>query len=190
MQRCTFSNFQILHRYLIQVHAVTRRGLFIKSYEVCEASVELFICFSIWANVRKYEEHGTSLNRNKGNSGRRCTGRSEQNIAAVRQQLQQHPRGTSSTRKGLGLPSATFNRITRLDLHMHPYRVHIRHQLTERDFPRRFEFSRWLIARMNRDAHFLRNLVIGDETGFGMDGKVNSHNVTEYAPACRTPTTG
>ena len=187
MQRCTFSNFQILHRYLIQVHVVTRRGLFIKSYEVCEASVELFICFSIWANVRKYEEHGTSLNRNKGNSGRRCTGRSEQNIAAVRQQLQQHPRGTSSRRNGLGLPSATFNRITRLDLHMHPYRVHIRHQLTERNFPRRLEFSRWLIARTNRDAHFLRNLVIGDETGFGMDGKVNSHNVTEYAPAGHPP---
>ena len=35
---------------------------------------------TIWANVQKYGEYGTSQNRNKGNSGRRRTGRSEANI--------------------------------------------------------------------------------------------------------------
>ena len=36
---------------------------------------------------------------------------------------------------------------------------------------------------MNRDAHFLRNLVIGDEAGFGMDdGKVNSLKVPAGHP--------
>ena len=39
---------------------------------------------TIWANVRKSSKHGTILNRNKGNSGRRRTGRSEANIEAVR----------------------------------------------------------------------------------------------------------
>ena len=35
---------------------------------------------TILKNVRKYEEHGTSLNRNTGHSGRPRTGRSQENI--------------------------------------------------------------------------------------------------------------
>ena len=46
---------------------------------------------TIWANVKKYQDHGTSLNRNKGPSGRRRTVRTEESIEAVRQQLLQHP---------------------------------------------------------------------------------------------------
>ena len=80
---------------------------------------------TIWANVRKYEQHGTSQNRNHGNSGRRRTGRSEANVEAVRQRLLEYPTGTSARRNGVGLPSATFNRITRLDLRQHPYRMHV-----------------------------------------------------------------
>ena len=71
---------------------------------------------TIWANVQKYGEYGTSQNRNKGNSGRRRTGRSEANIDAVRQQLLEHPTTTSTRRNGLGIPHATFNRITRLTI--------------------------------------------------------------------------
>ena len=84
---------------------------------------------TVWANVRKFEAHGTCLNRNKGNSGRRRTGRSERNIEAVRQRLAEDPRGTRECyrRNGISLPSATFNCITRLDLTMHPFRMHIRH---------------------------------------------------------------
>lgn len=142
---------------------------------------------SIWANVRKYEAHGTSQNRNKGNSGRIRTGRSEANIAAVRERLDEHPRSTSARRNGVGLPSATFNRITRLDLNEYPYRMHIRHQLLPRDFNRRMEFARWLIGRCERNEHFLRTLVIGDEAGFAMNGQVNTHNVREYAPTGQPP---
>jgi hypothetical protein len=69
----------------------------------------------VWRNLRKYRQHGTSLNRDKGNSGRIKTGRSEENIEAVAQQLENNPH-VSSRRNGLGLPSASFNRITRLDL--------------------------------------------------------------------------
>ena len=42
---------------------------------------------TILRNVLKYEIHHTSLNRNKGNSGRRRTARSQENVAAVRQML-------------------------------------------------------------------------------------------------------
>ena len=74
---------------------------------------------TIWYNVRKFEQNGTSLNRNKENSGRRRSGRSAENIALVRNWLAEHPTGTSARRNGVGIPSATFNRITRLDLRQH-----------------------------------------------------------------------
>lgn len=142
---------------------------------------------TIWANVRKFSRHGTTLNRNKGNSGRPRTGRSEANIEAVRQRLEDHPAETSARRNGLGLPHATFNRITRLDLKMHPYRMHVRHQLLPQDYARRLQFAQWLINRFNQNEEFLRNFIIGDEAGFAMNGRVNSHNVREYAPAGEPP---
>ena len=63
---------------------------------------------TIWANVRKSSQDGRILNRNKGNSGRRCTGRSEANIEAVRQRLEEHPTETSAKQNGLGLPVPHF----------------------------------------------------------------------------------
>ena len=39
---------------------------------------------TIWATVRKLSQRRTISNRNKGNSGRRRTGRSEANIEAVK----------------------------------------------------------------------------------------------------------
>jgi len=142
---------------------------------------------TIWANVKKYETHGTSLNRNKGHSGRHRTARSAANIEAVRQQLEEHPRETSARRNGVGLSRASFNRITRLDLHFHPYRIHVRHELLPPDFPRRQRFTEWLLGRCRRDPRFLRNLLIGDEAGFAMNGKVNTRNVLQYAPAGQPP---
>ena len=59
--------------------------------------------------------------------------------------------------------------------------MRVRHQLKPTDFDRRIRFSEWLIEKC-RDQRFLANLIIGDEAGFAMNGKVNSQNVCEYAP--------
>ena len=87
---------------------------------------------TILRNVRKYSSQGTSLNLNKGNSGRRKTARTQQNIAAVF-----HLLALTS--------SAGFNRITRLDLRWHPYHMHVRHELLAMDLPRRLRFAEWFI---------------------------------------------
>ena len=50
---------------------------------------------TILKNVRKYQNTGTSLYRNKSNSGRRRTTRNEASIAAVRELLEETPRGVS-----------------------------------------------------------------------------------------------
>lgn len=141
---------------------------------------------TIWKNVRKYEEHGTSLNRNKGHSGHRRTGRSEEHINVVREAIEGNP--TLSTRRNdTGLPRATFNRITRLDLHLHPYHIHVQHQLLPADLARRLAFSQWFVDKCHRDPQFLQFLSIGDEAAFSMNGKVNFHNEHMYAELHHPP---
>ena len=142
---------------------------------------------TIWLNVRKYEAEGTSHNLNKGRSGRRKSARTEENIEAVRQQLEHHPHQTSARRNGVGLTQASFNRITRLDLNLHPYRLHVRHELMPADLNRRRDFSQWILQRCNRDQRFIRNLVIGDEAAFALNEGANRKNNVHYAPSRHPP---
>ena len=140
---------------------------------------------TILKNVRKYQNTGTSLNRNKGNSGRRRSARSEENIAAVRELLEQDPH-VSSRRNPIAVSQPTFNRITRLDLRWHPYRMHVRQELLQNDWPRRLRFSEWFNQRCQNE-NFLDRFFIGDEAAFEMNGQVNTHNVREYAPRGNPP---
>ena len=64
----------------------------------------------------------TSLN--KGNSGRTRSIRTGAHIEAVRDELQQNPHG-SACRNPVPVPSTSFNRITRLEIERHPYRMHV-----------------------------------------------------------------
>lgn len=143
---------------------------------------------AVYNNVRKYKNSGTSENQNKGNSGRRRSSRSPQNIQAVQNLLQQpqqnRPQQISSRRNGLGLTQSTFSRITRLDLRLHPFKMIRHHELFQGDPARRVAFCNWLLARPQR---FLDNFGIGDEASFAMNGTVNSQNVREYAPRGQKP---
>ena len=67
---------------------------------------------AIQQNIKKYHSHGTSLDRNKGNSGRRRTARSEENIEQVRNMLENNPRNISARRNSMYLSAETFIRIT------------------------------------------------------------------------------
>lgn len=141
---------------------------------------------TVWRTVKKYLDHGTSLNRNPCNSGRKRTGRSDENIDAVHDELIRNPEGVTCRVNNLNLPSATFNRIVRIDLKWHPYKIQRRHQLKVADYQRRVRFSQWFLEK-NRSPQFLANLVIGDEAGFWMNGRVSSQNVRRYAPKGNNP---
>ena len=117
----------------------------------------------------------------KGNSGRRRVARSEENVAAVRNLLEENPENVSARRNRLGILHSSFNRITKFELRWHSYRMHIRHSLLQTDFSRRMRFSEWWIRQCQR-VHFTANVVIGDEAGFMMNGEVNTHNIRRYAP--------
>ena len=59
-----------------------------------------------------------------------------------------------------------------------------RHQLFPGDYQRRVAFCEWLIAR---NARFLEDVIVGDESGFALNGSVNTHNLREYHPSGQQP---
>jgi hypothetical protein len=74
---------------------------------------------TIWRNVSKYKTEGTSLNLNKGRSGRRRTGRSDENVRRVQEILTENPQ-ISARKNGLNISKSTFNRIIKFDLKWYP----------------------------------------------------------------------
>jgi hypothetical protein len=90
----------------------------------------------------------------------------------------------SSRRNNLALSQSAFSRIIRLDLHYHPYRIHVRHALEAGDPQRRLAFCQWLTAQNQR---FLTNVIISDEAAFYLNGRVNTWNVRQYAARNNAP---
>ena len=84
----------------------------------------------------------------------------------------------SARRNPVQVSSTAFNRITRLDLGWHPYRMHVRHELLPNDYLRRLRFGSVVQPEMRRRPSF-----------FGSCGnwRVNSHNVRRYAPKGHPP---
>ena len=134
-------------------------------------------------NVLKYQQHGTSHNLSQGRSGRNKAARTEQNIGMVRNLLQDNP--TVSTRRNeLPLTKSSLNRIILRDLKWYPYKMQVRHQLLDTDFPRRVRYAEWL---NQKNVRFMGNVVICDEAAFFMNDKINSHNVRCYDPKGHPP---
>ena len=101
---------------------------------------------TIWYNVKKYLHHGTSQNHQEKHSGRRRTGRSQENVDVVQAALENNPTGLTCQVNTVDLPSATFNRII-LDLKWHPYKMKLRHQLKPGDFERSRRFCQWFAEK-------------------------------------------
>lgn len=122
--------------------------------------------------VQKFKEHGTTLNRNKGNSGRKRTAITPENIEIVQNVIAENPRSTIR-RNESGLSAATFHRILRKELRLKAYKIQTKHQLLPTDYPRRMTFCNWLLQRHER---FCEKLIMTDEAAFAMDGTVNTQN--------------
>ena len=136
---------------------------------------------AIKKNYEKYRQHGTSLNKNKGNSGRPRTALSQQNIQMVRQSLFQSEH-LSSRQNALQLSRMSFWRITSEEIHFNPYRLIRRQKLNQGDPPKRLAFCNWLVNITQNDPAFLDHLITSDEAVFSLNSEVNTHHVICYAP--------
>lgn len=127
--------------------------------------------------VKKFETHGTILNRHIGNSGRKKTARSEENIATVRESVLRSPKKSLRRRsQELNLSVTAVYRILRSDLKCYPYCIQIKQTLTESDKLLRVQMCEWLIGKMEDDNEWIDNVWFSDEAHFQLNGVVNSHN--------------
>ena len=84
--------------------------------------------------VKKYKDHGTTLNPNKEFSGRRRTARTLENVQEVRTELENNPRNVSLRRNNLEILKSSLQRIIKLDIRWHPLKIFILHRLQPGDF--------------------------------------------------------
>ena len=131
----------------------------------------------------KFNNEGTTMNLNKNRSGRKNTARTPENINLVLEHLLEDPK-KSARRNGLDLSNYTFQRLVKCELEWYPYKMRVRHELLQADYPRRLHFANWFMQRHER---FIEDIVIGDEAAFHMNGRVNNHNVRQYAPRYHPP---
>lgn len=132
---------------------------------------------TILRTVQKFNAHGTILNRNKGQSGRLKSQRTPEKVAQVQGIIQETPH-SSMRRNESNIPRSSFHRILQKDLHYHPYKMQVKHQLLDGDYPRRRDFCRWLTGKGPR---FLNNVIMTDEAAFSMNGTVNTQNTRHWS---------
>ena len=135
---------------------------------------------TIIRNFKKYQEHGTSANRNKGKSGHQRTARSAESIRRVHRSLQRNG-VTSARRNGLGLSRSSFNRIVRCDLRFHPYVLFTNQALRPQDPELRLGFCQWFVQNCEGNDNFLPNLITSDEAIFSLNSEVNTKNSVKYS---------
>ena len=82
---------------------------------------------------KKYDRDGTSLNMNKGRSGRRISKRTQENIQVLRQALESNQGRTNARRHRLGISTSSCCRIIQKDLRWYPYKMIRRYNLKNND---------------------------------------------------------
>ena len=93
--------------------------------------------------VRKFNEHWSILNRNKGNSERKITQITENNIAIVQRAIAEIP-AFSVRHKETNLSKSKFHRIFKKNIRLHSHKIQIKHELQPWDYFGRRAFWNWL----------------------------------------------
>ena len=127
----------------------------------------------IYRWVNKFRTRGTVhyLNRKDTNrqshSGRPKSSRTPHNVAAVRDSVV-HSTSKSVRRRSqeLGINRESVPRFLIADLHMYPYRIQIKQQLTPDDMRKRVIMCQWFCDKIDAVPDFLDNVWFSDEAHF------------------------
>lgn len=71
---------------------------------------------------------------------------------------------------------STVRRILHQHLHMHPYRIHMVHKITEADESSRLQFCYQMLHKIQNDSTFINRVLWTDEAHFHLTGAINSWN--------------
>ena len=142
----------------------------------------------VWKTVKKFENHGTVHNMNKGNSGRKKSILTDQNLELMRnlfhseKDLPARQTRSSIRRHNLPIPmsKSSFQRGVKM-LGFHPYKLHYRHVLKPGDKAKRVAMAEYVLNKHTNDQTWLNNLWMSDEAVFSLNGNVNSKNIVCYS---------
>ena len=115
----------------------------------------------------------TSSALNRRRSGRPRTRTAQENVTAVADSIEQSPR--RSIRKhafALHMSATSVHRILHWSLHMHPYKIMVVQELSERDYETRTNLSRDILQSIPPTSV----TICSDEAHFHLSGMVNKQN--------------
>jgi len=110
---------------------------------------------------KKFEETGSIMDR-KLPVGH-PTGRSVENIAAVRGSVAESP--VTSIRycsQQLDIPRSAMQRILTKDLHLHVYKIQLTKELMSTGHVQSPEFVNWVLEKQKVDGNFSKKIIISD----------------------------
>ena len=129
----------------------------------------------------------TVWDRRKGNCGPKKTVRTPEVIASVKRSLERAAQrkpgqpGPSVRRNPQSLDKSSFNRITREDLKLKPYKILRLHKVTEQQCVARLKMGR-MLAR--KPLAWYQTIAVSDEAWFCLSGHVfNRQNNVCYSPS-------
>ena len=121
--------------------------------------------------VSNFRQTSSALNRRR--SGRPRTRTAQENVTAVADSIEQSPR--RSIRKhafALHMSATSVHRILHRSLHMHPYKIMVVQELSERDYETRTNLSRDILQFIPP----ISVTICSDEAHFHLSGMINKQN--------------
>ena len=134
--------------------------------------------------INKFKTRGTIVNAER--SGRPKTATNEDRQADVIANLTVKPnRSLGYVTRQSGVSKDSVHRILK-SAHFHPYKLQRRHTMSDTDPLRRSECCNWFLQEVERNPHFVRNVMFSDECLFFLDGHAHTQNCQILVP--REPT--
>jgi len=121
--------------------------------------------------VSNFRRTSSALNRRR--SGRPGTRTTPENVTAVADSIEQSPRHFIQKHTfALHMSAASVHRILHRSLHMHPYKIMVVQELSERDYETRTNLSRNILQSILPTSV----TICCDEAHFYLSGMVNKQN--------------
>ena len=135
------------------------------------------------ARIRdKFETDGTVHDVHKERSGRPRSSTTPAKENQLLETLHRSPRkSVRQMARETGIPKSSAHHILKR-INWKSYIPKLIHALNEDDPDRRAEFCEWYLGKCEEDAAFPSKIVWSDEASFKLNGSINRHNCTYWAP--------
>ena len=132
--------------------------------------------------VRQWREEGSVMCKRP--PGRPSSVRAPYNIARVLASISRSPRRSACKHaQALCLSDRSLQRILRMDLSLHPYKVQVVHALSNRDREMGLQFCRQFVEILTENPDLPNKLLMSDEAHFHLHGTVNKQNFRYWSYA-------